>query len=82
MRCQSALQASSFAWRAAKTGSCKAAAAHFICHCTYLQTHVQLADAAGATHISTADFPMPNRHSMSEPAYFDEVDPKMNRRIN
>ncbi|CAK0748739.1 hypothetical protein CVIRNUC_001856 [Coccomyxa viridis] len=38
--------------------------------------------AEGATHISTADFPMPNRHSMSEPAYFDEVDPKMGRRIN
>ena len=37
---------------------------------------------AGATHISTADFPMPNRHSMTEPAYFDEVDPQMNRRIN
>ena len=37
---------------------------------------------AGATHISTADFPMPNRHSMSEPAYFDEVDPEMNRRIS
>ena len=37
---------------------------------------------AGATHISTADFPMPNRHSMTEPAYFDEVDPKMNRRIS
>ena len=79
MRSRCILRASSFAWRAAKTGICKAAAAHFRCQSTFL---VIFPDAAGATHISTADFPMPNRHSMSEPAYFDEVDPKMGRRIN
>lgn len=37
---------------------------------------------AGATHVSTADYPMPMRHSMSEPAVFDEVVPAMNRKIS
>lgn len=36
----------------------------------------------GATHVSTADYPMPMRHSMSEPAVFDEVVPAMNRKIS
>ncbi len=36
----------------------------------------------GSTHVSTADFPMPLRHSMSEPAVFDEVTPQMNRKIS
>ena len=37
---------------------------------------------AGATHVSTADFPMPMRHSMMEPAIFDEVQPEFNRKLN
>ncbi len=40
------------------------------------------APCAGATHVSTADFPMPVRHSMMEPAIFDEVQPEFNRKLN
>ncbi|KAK9907393.1 hypothetical protein WJX75_002917 [Coccomyxa subellipsoidea] len=36
----------------------------------------------GSTHVSTADYPMPMRHSMSEPAVFDEVVPDMNRKVS
>jgi hypothetical protein len=32
--------------------------------------------------VSTADFPMPVRHSMMEPAIFDEVQPEFNRKLN
>ena len=32
--------------------------------------------------MSTSDFPMPLRHSMTEPAIFDEVQPEFNRKLN
>ncbi|BDA47820.1 hypothetical protein COCOBI_11-0770 [Coccomyxa sp. Obi] len=42
----------------------------------------QVSVPEGSTHVSTADFPMPMRHSMSEPAVFDEVTPQMNRKVS
>jgi hypothetical protein len=36
--------------------------------------------AAGAAHVSTADFPNPMRHSLADPDAF-EVDPKFNRKV-
>ena len=35
---------------------------------------------AGASHVSTADFPSPLRHSLADPDAF-EVDPKFNRKV-